>query len=390
MPRPMINKTSNRPRAAPWRGLASALIGLLTIAAGCAGGSPQRPASAEAGREDLSLHFGDYQSHAQLTYPAGAGRHPAVVLIHGAGPEDLDATICSPTGAVLSHNFSDIASFLTARGYAVLRYDKHGFTGPCKGTNDVPLDQLLADAATVLDTAKNDPHVDPRHVFVYGWSEGSTVAAALVTAHPEVAGLIIQSGLVGSWDQLFAYQALQVGVPYLRSLAPDGRVTADVVRQTAVGDGGLVARGILLYIATPPSTPGQYEINPRLDTNHDGVIQIDTELVPAVQPIIASFLAPSGPWNRFAPDKALPVLSAQASTLTLPELYLQGQNDANVPADDAKTFQTALASADKTLHLYPDLGHTLGPAASLIGDNFNPIATQPLKDLADWLDRHHT
>lgn len=118
-----------------------------------------------AGRKDLTLNFGDYESHAQLTYPTTAGRHPAVVLIPGSAPEDRNADICFPPGHVLSHNFADIAKYLTRRGYAVLRYDKRGVTGPCRRATTVPLSRLLSDAGTVLAAAKKDPHVDPRHVF---------------------------------------------------------------------------------------------------------------------------------------------------------------------------------------------------------------------------------
>ncbi len=55
-----------------------------------------------------------------------------------------------------------------------MRYDKRGVTGPCKGSTDYTLAQLLADAGRVLNAAQRDPHVDAHRTFVYGWSEGST------------------------------------------------------------------------------------------------------------------------------------------------------------------------------------------------------------------------
>ncbi len=363
---------------------------LAAVAAGCGSGSSDHTATSStgAGRKDLTLSFGAYKSHAQLTYPTTAGRHPAVVLIPGSGPEDLDANICFPPGNVLSHNFADIAKYLTRRGYAVLRYDKHGVTGPCRGSlNTVPLPRLLSDAGMALAAAKNDPHVDARHVFVYGWSEGSTVAAALVVAHPEVAGLIIQDGVVRPWKQVYSYQTLKLGIPYLRSLASDGRVTAAVLRQAASGDGGGVTKGILRYVAAPSSVQGHYAINPRLDTNHDGALEIDSEVVPAVPKVLGFLLSPTGPLHVYAPAQALPVLSQQAAKLTLPVLYLQGQHDANVPAAGATALQATLASKDKTLRRYPGLGHSLGPAPSVIGDDFAPIAARPLADLVRWLDK---
>lgn len=124
------------PRAGRRQLAAAVLLAcLVAITPGCGNRSSARTASSPTiGREGLILKFGDYQSHAQLTYPAAPGRHPVVVLIPGSGPEDLNADVCYPQGKVLSHNFADIANYLTLRGYAVLRYDKHGVTGPCRGT----------------------------------------------------------------------------------------------------------------------------------------------------------------------------------------------------------------------------------------------------------------
>ena len=53
-----------------------------------------------------------------LTLPKGAGPFPAVVLVHGSGPNDRDETI-GP-----NKPFKDIAQGLASQGIAVLRYDK--------------------------------------------------------------------------------------------------------------------------------------------------------------------------------------------------------------------------------------------------------------------------
>ena len=56
-----------------------------------------------------------------LTLPAGAGPHPAVVLITGSGPQDRDE-------AVMGHRpFLVLADHLTRQGIAVLRCDDRGF-----------------------------------------------------------------------------------------------------------------------------------------------------------------------------------------------------------------------------------------------------------------------
>src|SRR6185437_3531308 len=131
------------------------LLALSLLLAPAARAAEPGAGSVAAGlaQEPLTLNFGDFQAHAELDYPSAAsGRLPAVVLIPGSGPEDLNADIfASPNGPVLSHIFLDIANALAPRGYAVLRYNKHYVSGP--GQVDyqafytkLTLQQMLADA----------------------------------------------------------------------------------------------------------------------------------------------------------------------------------------------------------------------------------------------------
>jgi fermentation-respiration switch protein FrsA (DUF1100 family) len=71
--------------------------------------------------------------------------------------------------------------------------------------------------------------------------------------------------------------------------------------------------------------------------------------------------------------------------LETPTLILQGENDANTSADGARDLDKALKNAH-TLKLYPNLGHSLGKASSLIDDRFRPMDAQPIQDVVDWLE----
>lgn len=372
----------------------------LTLAACGGGSSSQGPPLAAVGRQGMTLRFGDYQSNAELTYPETPGRHATVILVPGSlppdlsapqnfsGPEDLNADVCSPSGKPLSHIFEDIANYLSPRGYAVLRYDSHGVTGPCQGATVVTGQRQLQDAGVALQAAESDPKVDARRIFVYGWSEGSTVAASLVLRRPEVHGLVVQAPVFSPWAQIFDYQATDVGVAYLQSLAPDGRVTDQILQKAASGQGGPVARSILDYVAAPGSGPGAYAINPALDTNHDNTLEIDSELAPGLPKVVAQMLSSGGALDAYGPGQALPVLGDQGPKLTLPTLILQGENDSYVPPMGATDLDNALATPQKSLVLYPGLGNSLGRAASPVQDDYAPIANQPLVNLASWLNRH--
>ena len=82
---------------------------------------------------DLTIDLGDgFNTNAQLTIPAiGEGPFPGVLLIPGAGPNDMNYT----AGANVKP-FWQIAQYLTERGFGVLRYDK----------------RAIGDGGVILDT----------------------------------------------------------------------------------------------------------------------------------------------------------------------------------------------------------------------------------------------
>ncbi|MGD9891014.1 MAG: alpha/beta hydrolase family protein [Dehalococcoidia bacterium] len=384
-----------------WRLGSAATTALVALV--CAT-SVQSPPSVEAGdgirRVPLTIDLGDFQSPAELTLPAQAtGPLPAVVLIHGSSPSDKDATLPDPynPGVTLSSIFRDISDELTKRGYAVLRYNKHYVNGAGeidpRYFTQLTLPLLADDAERALDVAQARPEVDPNQVFLYGWSEGSTVAAAVAVRRPDVAGLILQGPVAQPWRSLLHQQLTDVSIPYLRQFAPAGAVTAATLTRAVEGSGGVVAKSVIQLVADPAALrEGRFEINPQLDQNGDGAISIDAELIPALPAILDHAFGEGGFLSMYAPDAALPALDQQAPNLThLPILILQGEEDANVPVGDAvRLFEQLvnLGARDVEIKTYPGLGHSLGSATSPIDDNARPIAPAPLDDLARWLAEH--
>ena len=66
----------------------------------------------------MTVGSGEWALPATLTLPVGTTPVPAVILVHGSGPNDRDETV----GA--NKPFKDLAVGLASRGIAVLRYDK--------------------------------------------------------------------------------------------------------------------------------------------------------------------------------------------------------------------------------------------------------------------------
>ena len=348
------------------------------------------------------VKLGDFKSQAELTYPEQeGGPFPTVVLIHGSGPGDMNAAI--PTFGLDVEPilpfpiFKDVSSYLSKNGFAVLRYNKHYVMGPGqvdfqKFYTKLDLPQMLSDAERVLETVVTNPKLDKTQVFLYGWSEGSTVAAALAVKHSELRGLILQGPVTGPWRDLFLYQILEVGLPYLRQVSTDERVTVETLKQLQTGGGGLVAKGILNYLGDPVKLQqGTLAVNPVLDTNEDGMLEPNELTLEAFGRVLDNLLSPLGYLNIYSSERTLPAVTQQAASLKLPLLILQGAHDASVPVRGVKVLEAELDKAgnpDYTLEVYPSLGHSLGEASSVIADNFQPIARQPLEDLVEWLRVH--
>ncbi len=125
-----------------------------------------------------------------LTLPYGVeGQVPAVILITGSGAQNRDEEL-------MGHKpFKVIAEYLSARGYAVLRCDDRGVG---ESTGDMAHATTLDFAQDVeyqLDYLLTKPELfDPQRIFLFGHSEGTTVAAIVAARRAEVAGVAMLGG----------------------------------------------------------------------------------------------------------------------------------------------------------------------------------------------------
>jgi hypothetical protein len=147
---------------------------------------------------------------ATLSAPAAAqGRLPAVVLLHGSGPQDRNETI-GPNKI-----FGDLADALNAAGFVVLRYDKRAVGKSTSATpvSNVVRQNFLDDARAAVEAAAADPHVDASHLYVIGHSEGGELAMALALDGVPVRGLVLMSPLPMSYKRIIDLQLAREHVP---------------------------------------------------------------------------------------------------------------------------------------------------------------------------------
>ena len=101
--------------------------------------------------------------------------------------------------------YKDLAEALSARGYAVYRYDKRSCNGwnGCKddGSEKLPYGimaaelltgEIVRDAEAALDKVAAEPDVDPERLFYIGHSEGGELVPLLLAERPAVrAGVML-------------------------------------------------------------------------------------------------------------------------------------------------------------------------------------------------------
>ena len=121
-----------------------------------------------------------------LTQPKGASNFPIVVMVHGSGPSDMDATVGS------NRPFKDLAAGLADKGIASIRYVKRTmvYPGEFSGAFTVK-EEVLDDAVAAVALAQMIPGVNKQQIYLLGHSLGGMLAPRLATLVPNLNGLIL-------------------------------------------------------------------------------------------------------------------------------------------------------------------------------------------------------
>jgi dienelactone hydrolase len=118
---------------------------------------------------------------------------PAVVLVHGSGPNDMDETVGG------NKPFRDIANFLPTKGIAVLRYHKRSFVYGKEMVKEDPggitvKNETIEDAVLAANILRDDKRIDPKKIFILGHSLGGMLAPRIDAEGGNFAGIIIWAG----------------------------------------------------------------------------------------------------------------------------------------------------------------------------------------------------
>ena len=312
--------------------------------------APPPPAAAPTSdatyiERDIKVGNGERALPGTLTMPKLASAKapvPAIVLVHGSGPQDRDETI-GP-----NRPFLDIARGLAERGIASLRYDKRSKARPqdfAGGDFDMD-DETTDDAVAAIAALRATPGVDPARAYVLGHSQGGMLAPRIAALSGDVAGLIL--------------------------LAAPARPLLDILQE----------QNRYLLGADGSIEPAEQAF---LDELAGKVAAVRGAATMAAKDTPLGL--PAGYWRAF--DAIDPVADAQA--ITTPMLLLQGGRDIQVVAADWQRWRAALADSPRaTFKHYPALNH-LGVAGEGAGrlaeyQMVGHVDAQLIADIADWID----
>ena len=275
---------------------------------------------------------------ATLSLPKGNGPFPAVVLVHGSGPQDRDQTI-GP-----NKPFADIAHGLAAQGVAVLRYDKRSQARPQDFADGASLAlETTDDAIAAVALLKVQPGIDPARVFVLGHSQGGMVASRVAKA----------SGAAGAI--LFAAPAR----PILDLLREQNRY----------------------LLAQSPEIPAE------VATAH--MAQLDAAIAAVRKDPGAQLPALPGLTGAYWQEVEAVDVVGETAASGLPTLLLHGGRDFQVVQADWDRLTAGLRGDDFTFHHYPALNHLgiAGQGPSTLAEYQLPgkVAPQLINDVAIWI-----
>jgi pimeloyl-ACP methyl ester carboxylesterase len=241
---------------------------------------------------NLVLETTSGKIYGTLTLPMTKKKIPLVLIIAGSGPTDRDGNSTALKGK--NNSLKKLAWGLASRGIASVRYDKRGI-GESKSAmsseSKMRFDDYVNDARAWIDLLKKDSRFSS--VTIAGHSEGSLIG--MIAAKDRADKYISIAGAGEPADEILKTQ--------LKNLPENSRQQVYQMLDTLKHGDTLRKNDPSFYMLFRPS----------------------------IQPYMIS-------WFKYDPAKEI-------GKLQIPVLIIQGTNDIQVSADDAKRLSAGLPKA---------------------------------------------
>ncbi|MBS0194830.1 MAG: alpha/beta fold hydrolase [Proteobacteria bacterium] len=311
------------------------------------------PATSRADLPSREIHFapaGRSKLPGTVLLPAagkaGKGPFPAMVFVHGSGPNDRDESVGG------TRVFLDLAQGLAERGIASLRYDKRTKVHPDEFRGAFTIDdETTDDAIAAVAFLRKQPDIDPQRIYVVGHSQGAMMAPRIAQkVGTEVKGIVLLA-------------------------APSRHLEDILVDQNE-------------YMAHANGKPDA-ATEKQLIALKDAVAAV--KKIDAHTPAMQKFLLdlPASYWRSLSGYDDVAV----ARAIKQPMLILQGQRDFQVTAPDWQRWHAAFDHDPRvTFKDYPALNHLFvaGTGPGSIAEYSKPahVDAKVVADIADWIAAH--
>jgi dienelactone hydrolase len=168
----------------------------------------------------VEFHNGDVKLAGSLLLPKSEKPLPAVIFVHGAGPQTRE-------------QYRKQGEYFVSQGIAALIYDKRG-TGQSSGAYESrkPYDNLVNDALAGVALLKQRREIAPSQIGLWGLSQGGSICAAAASRSTDIQFIVavgseVADGMLFYYrDNLFRRYGLSAT---LRDVAEKAQLGADTL-----------------------------------------------------------------------------------------------------------------------------------------------------------------
>ena len=300
--------------------------------------------------EEVTFRGGSFEMSGMLVKPSEEGRFPAVIVLHGSGPESLGGP-----------SYKAIANTLVRSGFAVLLYDKRG-VGNSGGDFETALySDFVEDAIAAVRYLRARHDVDADRIGLFGNSESGWFTPEIAYRSGNIAFVFNRVGSPLPWIDTVLWEVrnefLEAGIA-----ESDLDKLLDVTKRRWTY---YLEAGLDPALADSPERDA---INTELKTLRDTVPLADQVLPEQVRPYEMEFYA------NFAADASYdpgPFLKA----IDVPTYYAFGETDVNVPTVQSVEFIEVLREEyDKNVSysVFDGVGHPLANWTGVLTAGYVP------------------
>jgi pimeloyl-ACP methyl ester carboxylesterase len=282
--------------------------------------------------EELRIPARDARLAGTLYVPVSGGPAPAVIFVHGAGPQKR-------------WGYRELASHFASKGIAALIYDKRGCGASTGDFGSASLHDLAEDALSWARLLRARPDVNPERIGLWGLSQGGIIIPIAAGRSPEVAFLIAVGGPLELEEQMRYFRA---NLYRRRGLS---KAVLDVANKYALFGFDLTNK---IRSGTLP-VPRAWR--PQFRTEFD----LDMQAI----------------WRR----------------VRQPVLAIYGENDKQVPVGpniaQLREALTQSGNRDYEIIIYPGASHAIGSTRTgELGEDWVGYAPGYMDVMTDWVLRH--